>query len=137
MPPAGAWIPMRLLPIMSSLALLLAGGAYAAGPAGGRQCFRSHDYQGFRPVDDHTFIIRTGVDDHYRIETEGSCPELTYPQATLLTVVRGSDLICGPLDWDLRVGQTGPAAFFAPCIVRSQTKLSKEEVAALPKSQKP
>lgn len=131
-------LPRVLGALAAAAALAGAGGALAAAEPGEvRQCFRSHDYQGFRPVNDHSFIIRTNVNDHYRIETEGSCPELTYPQATLLTVVRGSDLICGPLDWDLRVGQTGPGAFFTPCIVKSQTRLTKEDVAALPKGQRP
>ena len=124
--------------LAASIWLAGAGGAAADGAGDVRQCFRSHDYRAFRPVDDHTFVIRTGVNDDYRIETSDACPELLYPQATLLTVVRGSDLICGPLDWDLRVGQSSdPAATFVPCIVKSQTRLSKAEVAALPKGQRP
>ena len=119
--------------------LLLSGaGAVAADPPGQRQCFRSHEYQAFRPVSETSFIIRVNGDDFYRIETAQACPELLYPQATLLTVVRGSDLICGPLDWDLRVGQSGePGGFYAGCIVERQTKLTAAQVAALPKGQKP
>lgn len=128
----------RITSALAVAALLAgAGAASAAGPGDRRQCFRSHDYQAFRPVDDHSFIIRVNVNDYYRIEAAQACPELLYPQATLVTVVRGSDLICDPLDWDLRVGQTGPGAFFAPCIVKSQTRLTKAQVAALPKGQKP
>ena len=125
---------------LAAAALLAGAGSASAAGQGDpqRQCFRSHDYQAFRPVDDHTFIIRTNVNDDFRIETTESCPELLYPQATLLTVVRGSDLICGPLDWDLRVGQSSdPGATFVGCIVKSQTKLTKAEVAALPRGQRP
>ena len=121
-----------------SLAAVATGAGAADKPATGReQCFRSHDYQAFRPVDDHTFNIRVDVNDYYRIETEGTCPALTYPQAFLITQVRGSDFICGPLDWDLRIGQPGPGGFSEPCIVKSQRKLTASEAAALPKRDKP
>ena len=122
-----------------ALSLVAATAADAADRSGtgGGQCFRSHDYQAFRPIDDHAFNIRVGVNDYYRVETEGTCPALTYPQAYLITEVRGSDLICGPLDWDLRIGQTGPGGFSEPCIVRSQRRLTAAEAAALPKREKP
>jgi hypothetical protein len=109
----------------------------ATPPPAKEQCFRSEDYQGFRPVDEHAFNIRVNIHDYYRIEVEGSCPALTYPDATLITVVRGSDMICSPLDWDLKVGQGGLGHFAEPCIVKSQTKLTPEQAAAIPKSQKP
>lgn len=133
---------MRARTTAGLLALGLAAVATSAGatdkpPTGREQCFRSHDYQAFRPVDDHTFNICVGVNDYYRIDTEGTCPALTYPQAFLITQVRGSDLICGPLDWDLRIGQTGPGGFSEPCIVKSQSKLTAAEAAALPKRDKP
>lgn len=126
---------MRAWIMALALAAALAGAASAA--SRGDACFRSSDYQGFRPVDAHAFIMRTDLDAFFRIEVEGSCPELTYPQATLVTVVRGSELICGPLDWDLRVGQLGPGGFVTGCIVRSQHRLTAAEVAALPPSLKP
>lgn len=125
---------MRLL--IPFLALALAAGPALAGGRGA-QCFRSSDYQGFKPIDAQAFIIRTNVNDYFRIDVQGSCPELTYPQAALVTVVRGSNLICGPLDWDLRVGQLGPGGFTTGCIVKSQRKLTAAEAQALPRAQKP
>jgi hypothetical protein len=101
------------------------------------QCFRSSQFQGFRAIDDRAFYMRVNVNDIYRIDLAGSCPVLQYPDARLITVVRGGDLICGPLDWDLRVGQGGPGAFAEPCIVSAQTRLTKEEAAALPKNLRP
>lgn len=101
------------------------------------QCFRSQDYQAFRPVNDHAFNIRVGANDYYRVETAGSCPALTYPEAVLVTQTLGSDFICGPLDWDLRVSENGSDGPSEPCIVDSQRKLTPAEAAALPKAQKP
>ncbi len=122
---------------MTSLVLAAAvcGPAHAAAP--GRQCFRSQDYQGFRPIDEHAFIVRANVNAYFRIDVQGSCPELTSPQAALVTTVRGTSMICDPLDWDLKVGQFGPGGFFTGCIVKSQRKLTPAEVASLPPKQKP
>ena len=98
---------MKCSAVLAFAAAILAsaGSADAAGPnnAKGSQCFRSESYQDFRAVNDHAFNIRVNVNDYYRIELEGACPTLTDPDAVLITRVRGSDLICGPLDWDLRV----------------------------------
>jgi len=100
------------------------------------QCFRDADYQGFKPINDHAFNIRVGVGDYYRIELEGVCPEILDPSASLITVVRGSDWICDPLDWDLRV-RSSPGLPAVPCIVKSQTKLTPEQAAAIPQQERP
>ncbi|MGC1304593.1 MAG: DUF6491 family protein [Caulobacteraceae bacterium] len=123
----------------AAVAIVCLGAGQAAakdGPKSARQCFLSRDYEGFRPIDDHSFYIRVNVNDFYRIELEGACPEITYPDARLITVVRGSDEICGPLDWDLKVGES-PPSIPVPCIVKSQTKLTPAEAAAIPRKQKP
>jgi hypothetical protein len=99
------------------------------------QCFRSESYQGFAPINDHAFNIRVAVNDFYRIELQGACPTLTR-DATLITHVRGSDLICGPLDWDLQVRESGGGVAIG-CIVKSQHKLTAAEVAAIPPKEKP
>ena len=100
------------------------------------QCFLSRDYEGFRPIDDHSFYIRTRVNTFFRIELQAACPQIAYPDARLITVVRGTDEICGPLDWDLKVGQS-PPSIPIPCIVKSQTRLTPAEAAAIPPKQKP
>jgi hypothetical protein len=111
----------------------------ASSPARGvDQCFRSNDLQSWRALDDKTMYIRVNMNDYYRIEMSGECSELTSPDPHLITVVRGSNEICGPLDWDLKVADgTGPGSFAVPCIVKSQTRLTPAEVAAIPKKFKP
>lgn len=101
------------------------------------QCFYSNQFEGFHAINDHAFYMRVNINDIYRIDLAGSCPELTYPDIRLDTVVRGSSLICGPLDWDLRIAQNGPGGFSTPCIVSGQTRLSKEEAAAIPRKLRP
>jgi hypothetical protein len=129
----------RLLSRLMIVSACLAASAAAAKDSPDRrpsQCFLSRDYQAFRPIDRHAMYIRVGVSDVYRIDFEGECPRITYPDARLITVVRGSDQICGPLDWDLRISQ-GPPDIAEPCIVKSQTPLSPAEVAAIPPRQRP
>jgi hypothetical protein len=121
------------------LALIATGAARAGEPVKPQapQCFRSESYRGFHAVNDHAFNIRVNVHDFYRIELEGSCPMITSPGAFLETHVRGSDLICGPLDWDLRVRESGAGAISSVCIVKSQTLLTPDEVAAMPPKERP
>ncbi len=133
-----------MIPALTGAILVFAGMAHAADkptdsgkPDTGQQCFRSESYQGFRDIDEHAFNIRVNGHDVYRIEVEGGCPTLTSPDAMLITHVRGSDLICGPLDWDLRVRESGPGGMATGCIVKSQRKLTPAEVAAIPPKQKP
>jgi hypothetical protein len=131
--------PLTLAGALALAGLLVTGDALAAdaGKPPAEQCFRSGQYQGFHALNDHTMIIRVNVNDFYRIEMAGTCPELTQPDAILITEVRGSDMICGPLDWDLKVREPGPGGFAVPCIVKSQTKLTPTEVAALRRKDKP
>jgi hypothetical protein len=82
--------------------------------------------------------LRINVNEYFRIDMAGECPELTYPDAHLITVWRGSSEVCGPLDWDLKVADgSGPGTFSVPCIVKAQTRLTPAEAAAIPKKFKP
>ncbi|MHB8286668.1 MAG: DUF6491 family protein [Caulobacteraceae bacterium] len=131
--------PWSLIPTLIGLPLLAASvSVQAAQPdrPKANQCFYSNQFEAFHPINDHAFYMRVNINDIYRIDLAQSCPELTYPSARLDTVVRGSDLICGPLDWDLRVGQNGEH-FSTPCIVSAQTRLTKEEAAAIPPKLRP
>jgi hypothetical protein len=102
------------------------------------QCFPITEFQNWRAADAKTMYLRVGVNDYFRIDMSGECPELTYPDAHLITVWRGSSEVCGALDWDLKVADgTGPGSFAVPCIVKNQTRLTPAEAAAIPKKFKP
>jgi hypothetical protein len=102
------------------------------------QCFPISEFENWRAPDAKTMYLRVSVNEYYRIDMAGECPELTYPDAHLITVWRGSNEVCGPLDWDLKVADgSGPGSFAVPCIVKGQTRLSPAEVAAIPKKFKP
>lgn len=99
-------------------------------------CFFSRDWDGWKAsADDKSIYIRVLRRDVYRIDLGSACPDLHYPNAHLITVVRGSDSICNAIDLDIKVS-TGNG-FAVPCIARKLTLLSKAEAAALPKELQP
>ena len=60
---------------------------------------------------------------------------LTSPGVHLVSVVRGINTVCGPLDLDLRVSDGFGMAI--PIMAKSVTKLSAEQIAAIPKKYRP
>lgn len=122
-------------------AFALSGAAWADQPAApsttpAPKCFRSHDWEGWKPTDDAKSIyIRVGIHDFYRIEFTDSCPILQAPNAHLITKPI-SDLICSPIEMDVKVADP-PGGMAVPCIVSGITPLSPADVAALPKKLKP
>jgi len=102
------------------------------------QCFPISQFEDWRAPDNKTMYLRVNLNEYYRIDMAGECPELTFPDAHLITVWRGSNEVCGPLDWDLKVADgSGPGSFSVGCIVKAQTRLTPTEVAAIPKKFKP
>ena len=124
-------------------ALMFSAQAQAQGPAPrpeshrGGQCFFINQLEGWRAADDRTIYIRVGVRDFYRLDLAGSCPNLTLPDAHLITRTRGPQTVCSAVDWDLSVNTSGPGAIPTPCIVSSMRKLGPAEAAALPKKLRP
>lgn len=100
-------------------------------PNRGQACFFSRNFEQWRSPDPSTIIIRVGINRFYRLDLSAPCPTLQFPDARLISVFRGSDSICGPLDWDLRVTQY-PAGVTEQCIVGSMTQLTPEQVATIP-----
>ncbi len=136
--PLSAVASLTLLALATSASAQPAPGAPAKPAAAENQCFPISEFQNWRALDSKTMYLRVGVNEYFRIEMSGECRELTYPDAHLITVWRGSSEVCGPLDWDLKVADgTGPGSFAVPCIVKTQTRLTPAEAAAIPKKFKP
>ena len=100
------------------------------------QCFSTTELGNWRAGDASTLYFRVHMNKIFRLDLKGRCSLLTAPGARLITKFRGSNLICSPLDWDLKVS-AGIGSNEEPCIVQSMTQLSPEEVAALPKKLTP
>lgn len=100
-------------------------------PDRGQACFFSRDFQQWRAPDPKTIIIRVSLNHFYRLDLSTPCPALTFPDSHLVSVFHGSDTICRPIDWDIRVAQP-PAGVTEQCIVQAMTPMTPEQVAALP-----
>jgi hypothetical protein len=106
------------------------------------RCFSMRDFNGWKAPDTRTLYIRAGVNQYYRLDLAATCSLLAAPDAHLVTKTVGSDQVCTGLDWQLYVSDStslgiGHDGFKQACIVKTQTPLSSEEVAAIPKKFKP
>lgn len=118
-------------------AILATGIAPAAAQPAQNTCFAINQMQGWKAPDSKTIFIRVDMDRYYRLDLSASCQLLTMADSHLITKVRGSDLICSAVDWDLSVSQSPPGAIPEPCIVKQMTRLTPQEVAAIPPKFKP
>ncbi|KRA65494.1 hypothetical protein ASD89_18225 [Caulobacter sp. Root656] len=105
----------------------------AAKPA--RSCFYLSDWDGWSAPDRDTLYLRVRNRDVYQVELSHGTSQLTSPGVHLVSVVRGIDSVCHPLDLDLRVSDG--FGFAMPIMAKSITKLSAEQVAAIPKKDRP
>jgi hypothetical protein len=131
--------------ITGALALILAGALAMPHPAKGAaksamtaaaQCFHGSDISGWRAPDARTIYLRVFAGRYYRVELSRACSPLTWPGARLITHAHGGDLVCAPVDFDIRASE-GPGDIPEPCFVKSITALSTDEAAALPRKAKP
>ncbi|HEY3776814.1 MAG TPA: DUF6491 family protein [Rhizomicrobium sp.] len=97
-----------------------------------RACFPINEMRGWKAADSHTLYIRVDPDRIFRLDLAAACPMLMMPTSHLITNVRGSDLVCSAVDWDLAVSEPPPAAMPEHCIVKQMTLLAPAEAAAIP-----
>jgi len=99
-------------------------------------CFQFRDIEGWKATDDtRGLYIRVRGHHTFRVALAAPCSLLKAPDAYLVTISRGSDRVCRPIDWDLKVAQRSGGRM--GCIVNSIAELAPAEVAALPKESKP
>ncbi|MDP3852572.1 hypothetical protein [Phenylobacterium sp.] len=104
-------------------------------PGASRDCFRMSQLRGHKRVDAKTLHIEAGNRAVYRWEMSGSClAGASSNDPLVMSPAGGSDLICRPIDLDLKVMS---GVMLSPCIIKSFTRLTPAEVAALPPRLKP
>jgi len=135
---------MRLtITLAAAAAAILVGGASPAALAksattptpGKNQCFYSNMVSSFAAPDDKTVYVRVGVNDVYRFDLMGPCPDIDWNQSIGLVSRSGSSWICSGLDATIvsRATGLGPQR----CPVTHMQKLTPQEVAALPPRARP
>jgi hypothetical protein len=100
-----------------------------------KDCFFSRDWQGWKSPSPDVLYIRVRQHDVYRIDLAGGGQRLDSPSMHIVSISRGSDRICAPIDLDLRISDSiGPPIALFP---RGIVKLTPEEAKALPKEARP
>jgi hypothetical protein len=115
---------------VAAAALLAAGAANAE-----RNCFLSIDWQGWKSPSPDVLYLKVNMHDVYKVELSGGgSSQLQNPSVHLVSIVRGGNTICSAIDLDLKVSDNG---FITPLIAKTLTKLTPDEIAAIPKKFRP
>jgi hypothetical protein len=134
---------MKTSIVMAAVAALgLAGAAHADAPAAKPQsaraksaCFFQRDWAGWRAPNKDTIYFRVNVRDIYQIDlSAGGSQILTWPDSHLINEIHGVDSVCSPIDLDLKVANDH---IVIPLFVKAITKLTPEQVAAIPRKDLP
>ena len=131
--------------VLSLAALALAAGATASAPfaastagAQTRQCFRALDWHGTAAGGPHDLYVRVGMHDVWHLAMTQPCPGAESPGPVSMSdvVSANSNEICSGVDLQVTVKPRGGSNSTA-CIVTSMTKLTLDEVKALPRMATP
>jgi hypothetical protein len=131
---------LRSYPLLAAAVAIagLAATAAQAAPTTGasRDCFLGRDWESWTTTGDgDALLIRVNLHDIYRVELTPGSHVRKDPDRFLINKERGSNWICSPLDLDLQLSDH--SGFRQPLIARSIRKLTPQEIAAIPKKERP
>ena len=122
---------------LGAAVVLGAASAAAARPNESRApCFFITQWQGWKSPNPKVLYLGVNLHDIYRVDLAAETPMLNDPSVHLVSEVRGSDSICSALDLRLTVADdTG--VMRVPLFPEKLTKLTPDEVAAIPRKFRP
>jgi hypothetical protein len=100
-----------------------------------RQCFYLSDWRGWTAPNKDTLYLKVRGKDVYKVDLAYGSNQLTWPGSHLVSIVRGVDSVCSPLDLDLRVSDGFGMSI--PIRAKTITKLTPEQIALIPKKDRP
>lgn len=98
------------------------------------QCFARRDINGFAAPNDRTVYIRVGVKDVWRLDLMTDCTGLSFHEGFGLKSQPDDAFVCDPLSETVIIRDAG---ITQRCPVQAITKLTSDQVAALPKHDRP
>jgi hypothetical protein len=128
----------RLIAIAAALSALAAvhTAAQAKPEASTNSCFLSSDWKGWTTTAaGDALYLRVSLNDIYRVELARGSRAHRYAGEFLVNHVRGSNWICSALDLDLAIADDH--GFRQPLIATGLRRLTPQEVAAIPKKERP
>jgi hypothetical protein len=128
---------LRYLPLLALAAGLVASAAQAAPAPGahakpGGACFWSRDITNWRDVGERQVNLEVLHRDVYRLDLGVNCPSLHFAHQSLMLDAAGGGPVCASSLPDVIVPGQG-----IRCPVVSITKLTPDQVKALPKNERP
>jgi hypothetical protein len=98
-------------------------------------CFFVSQWQGWKAPNDHTLYLAVDFHQVYQVDLAGRSALLQDPDARLVNLTQVPDTVCTPLDLQLSVATF--AGMREPLIATHLSKLTPEQVAAIPKKYLP
>jgi hypothetical protein len=128
---------MRTLAIALAAAATLAGTVARADDAPAHPCFSIRDWSGWRASksEKDVLYIKVRMHDVWRVQLTDKDSFLDAPDVHLVSKTWGPDTVCNPIDLDLKLADFH--GMQTPLIVKALTKLTPDEVKALPKEDQP
>jgi len=122
------------------VALAFAGAASVAsaaepGAVSRSPCFFTTQWRGWSSPSPNVIYLDVGGHKIYRVDVVGGSYRLKSAGNFLVSNVRGSSSICSALDLDLAVADNH--GYYLPLIAQKLTLLTPEEVAAIPRKDRP
>lgn len=128
---------LTLLPILAFAAASLAAPLAHADSARGPGCIDSRKLEAWKSPSPDVIFYRVGANQIYRLDLSSGSNQLKYSDVVLLTGgLTDSIWFCSPQDFHLRVTDSH-RTFIEPVIVSSITRLTPDEVAAIPPRYRP
>jgi hypothetical protein len=142
-----------LLDVAVGAALLTIAGAASADPPkeSATPCFFISQWRGWKSPSPNVIYLGVNMHDVYRVDLSAGSRLLQTPDVHLVSRTRGPDTVCSAIDLQLEVSDdigvqgrfgTGVGGGFdggmrEPLIASKLTKLTPEEIAAIPKQYRP
>lgn len=99
-------------------------------------CFSSRDWTDWSSPSPDVIYLKVRNREVYRVDLLPSGKlSLDRPGKYLLNTQRGSTRVCSPVDLDLKLGDL--SGFSTPLFPQAITRLTREQVAALPRKDRP
>ena len=99
------------------------------------RCFYMSDWQGWSAPSDDVLYLRVRNREVYRVDLSGGSSLLQWPDMHLVTQVHGTDSVCYPIDLDLAISDGH--GMYEKLMPKAISKLTDEQIAAIPKKYRP
>lgn len=100
-------------------------------------CFALSDWNGWKADGDQTLYLKVRMHDVYRVDLSEKENSLNSPGMHLVSKSFGTNMVCNPLDLDLALADNIGPAFASHLFIKSITKLTPEEIEAIPEKSRP